>query len=88
MRNSLELGQAINTFDPAVALQDEYGTFKLVTPAGDELYITCKPGHSIVSLIWGDLANKRPFLCTKISEPVSTENRMTHTQGPPGTRAA
>lgn len=73
MRNALQLGDSINTYDPALALRDETGTFMVITPSGDELYITCKPGHSIVSLQWG--VGKQPFLVTKISEPVTVEGR-------------
>ena len=65
----MNLGEAIRTYDPAVALRDETGCFQVTTPSGDELFITCKPGHSIVSLQWG--VEGQPFLVTKISEPVT-----------------
>lgn len=76
MRNILQLGESINTYDPAVALRDESGSFQVTMPGGEELFITCKPGHSIVSLQWGDTKDKRPFLVTKITEPVAVENRV------------
>jgi len=81
----LILGQSINTFDPAEALNDEYGTFKVTTPGGDYFYVTCTPGHSITSLTWGNNANRQPFLVTKISEPVTLDN-MTGAGAPPGIR--
>lgn len=73
MRNTLQLGDSINTYDPGVALKGEHGTFLVTTPGGEELTITCKPGDSIPNLQWTDSGNKRPFMVTKISEPVTRE---------------
>ena len=73
MRNRMRLGEAINTYDPTLALQGEYGTFQVVTPGGEILLITCKPGQAFANIHWADPQNKRPFLVTKVSEPAHVE---------------
>lgn len=73
MRNRMRLGQSINTYDPALALKGEQGTFQLVTPGGEELLITCTPEQSFGNVYWANQQNKRPFLITKVSEPVHLE---------------
>jgi hypothetical protein len=85
----LQLNDSINTFDLAEALRNEYGTFKVILPSGDEIYVGCEPGHSITHLVWGDNSTtKRPFLVTKITEPVTMDNRLTGAGAPPGIRVA
>jgi len=76
MRNNLQLGESINTFDPGMALQGEVGTFEVTTPGGEQLYITCKPGDTVANIRWGDVGNKLPFLVTKISEPATRESHQ------------
>jgi hypothetical protein len=39
---TLELGESINTYDPAVALKGEYGTFLVKTPGGEEFVVTSR----------------------------------------------
>ena len=73
MRNTMRLGESINTYDPALARQGEYGTFQVITPGGETLLITCKPGLAFAHIGWADQQNKRPFLVTKVSEPVRLE---------------
>jgi len=68
----LQVGESINTFDPAVALRGQKGTFSVKTQGGEEWVITCKPGHSIASVQRADYHDRRPFLVTKISEPATT----------------
>jgi hypothetical protein len=85
---TLQLNDSINTFDLAEALKNEYGTFKVILPSGDEIYVGCEPGHSITHFVWGDAQNKRPFLVTKITEPVTMDNRLAGAGAPPGIRAA
>jgi hypothetical protein len=78
MRNNLRLGESINTFDLAAALQGEYGTFGVITPSGDKLTVKCEPGHSISSVQWTEYRDRRPFVVTKISEPTGhTEENAT-----------
>jgi hypothetical protein len=82
MKNGLLLGESIYTFDPAVALRGESGTFCVITPTGEELLITCKPGNSIASVEWADHHEKKPFTVTKISEPVPVaENTLLRKTG-------
>jgi hypothetical protein len=74
MRNTMQLGESINTYDPGVALEGEIGTFQVSTPGGEKLYITCKPGDALASIQWGEGESKKPFLVTKISEPVARQH--------------
>ena len=71
----MKLGESINTYNPSLALKRETGTFHVTTPGGEELTVTCKPGESIAAIEWADPQNNRPFLVTKISEPVTMEGR-------------
>ena len=71
----LGLGESIKTFDPAVALRGQEGTFLVKTPGGEELLITCKQGNSISNVEWADHHNNQPFMVTKITEPVATESK-------------
>jgi hypothetical protein len=66
----MKLGESIQTYNPTAALKREYGTFEVVTPGGEELTITCKPGDSIANIQWTNTENRKPFLVTKVSEPV------------------
>ena len=72
MRNTMNLGESINTYDPAEALQGEVGTFRVKVPAGCELVLT----HNLkgeTRLGWGKQQQADPFLITKISEPAHAE---------------
>jgi hypothetical protein len=72
----LLLGESINTYDPALALRGQTGSF-LVNFGDETLVITCKPGHSISNVTWADHKDRRPFTVTKITEPVTmTENTV------------
>jgi hypothetical protein len=82
MKN-LQLGESINTFDPAVALRGEYGTFEVITPDGGHLRLTCLPGHSIASVQWAEYRERRPFVVTKISEPVAGTGTQENTVANP-----
>ncbi|HLZ49229.1 MAG TPA: hypothetical protein VKP61_00625 [Candidatus Acidoferrum sp.] len=73
MRNRMRLGQSINTYDPALALKGETGTFHLTTPGGEELLIECTPESGFGNVYWANQQNKRPFLITKVSEPAHVE---------------
>jgi hypothetical protein len=74
----LRLGQSIKTYDPAEALKDEYGTFRVMTPNNEELLITCKPGHSISNV--QTTTRSGAWLVTKISEPVFAPGEENHPQ--------
>ncbi len=81
MRNTMQLGESINTYDPAIALRDEYGTFLVITPGGEELLITCKPGQTVAGIHWADQQqNRKPFLVTKVSEPANVKGVTPITQ--------
>ena len=67
----MKLGDRINTYDPALALRGETGTYHVVTPGGEELMVTCEPGQSFGNIRWASHHNQRPFLITKVSEPVT-----------------
>ncbi len=68
----MDLGQTIQTYNPTQALKREKtGTFLVVTPGGEEIYITCRPGDSVANIEWADPANRKPFLVSKIAEPVN-----------------
>ena len=72
--NPLLLGETINTYDPALALRGQTGTFR-VKFGDEEVLITCKPGHSISNVTWVDNHDRRPFTVTKISEPATIEGK-------------
>ena len=62
--------------DIAEALQGETGKFEVTSPNGERYFVTCQPGHSIVSLEWADNEpNLQPFLVRKVAQPVSIEGR-------------
>ena len=64
------------TYDVAEALQAETGKFEVTSPNGERYFITCQPGHSIVSLEWaGSEPNLQPFLVRKVAQPITTEGR-------------
>src|SRR5215472_7947857 len=72
----MKLNDSITTYDVAEALQGESGKFELTSPNGERYFITCQPGHSIVSLEWaGPEPNLQPFLVRKVAQPVTTEAR-------------
>ncbi|HET9320384.1 MAG TPA: hypothetical protein VFO27_11430 [Bryobacteraceae bacterium] len=75
MRTTMNLGESINTYDPAEALRDEVGTFRVKVPAGCELVLTHK-SNGEMRLGWKNPApptQQEPFLITKISEPAHAE---------------
>ena len=67
----MNLGGSINTYDPSVELKGETGTFRVTTPGGEKLYVKCEPGELPTIIGWGDPANLKVFLVTKMSEPVN-----------------
>jgi hypothetical protein len=75
----MNLGQSINTYHPAEALDGEVGTFKVKVPQGCELVLTRKPSGE-VHLRWGNPNGGEqtyPFLITKISEPAAGYDTVT-----------
>jgi hypothetical protein len=48
----MKLNDSISTYDVAEALQGETGKFEVTSPNGERYFVTCQPGHSIVSLEW------------------------------------
>jgi hypothetical protein len=72
----MKLNDSISTYDVAEALQGETGKFEVTSPIGERYFVTCQPGHSIVSLEWaGAETNQQPFLVRKVAQPVTTEGR-------------
>ncbi len=70
----MKLNESITTYDVAEALQGETGKFEVTSPNGERYFVTCQPGHSIVSLEWaGSEPNLQPFLVRKVAQPVTTE---------------
>src|SRR5215472_11433680 len=73
----MKLNDSISTYDVAEALQGETGKFEITSPNGERYFVTCQPGHSIVSLEWaGAEPNLQPFLVRKVAQPVTTEGRI------------
>jgi hypothetical protein len=55
-------------------LQGETGKFEVTSPNGERYFVTCQPGHSIISLEWaGSEPNLQPFLVRKVAQPITTE---------------
>jgi hypothetical protein len=72
----MKLNESISTYDVAEALQGENGKFEVTSPNGERYFVTCQPGHSIVSLEWaGSEPNLQPFLVRKVAQPIATEGR-------------
>jgi hypothetical protein len=72
----MKLNDSISTYDVAEALQGETGKFEVTSPNGERYFVTCQPGHSIVSLEWaGSEPNLQPFLVRKVAQPATTEGR-------------
>jgi hypothetical protein len=70
----MKLNESITTYDVAEALQGETGKFEVTSPNGERYFVTCQPGHSIVSLEWaGSEPNLQPFLVRKLAQLVTTE---------------
>ena len=66
----MKLNDSISTYDVAEALQGETGKFEVTSPTGERYFVTCQPGHSIVSLEWaGSEPNLQPFLVRKVAQP-------------------
>jgi hypothetical protein len=69
----MKLNDSITTYDIAEALQGETGKFEVTSPNGERYFVTCQPGHSIVSLEWaGNEPNLQPFLVRKVAQPIAT----------------
>src|SRR5580700_8495992 len=72
----MKLNDSISTYDVAEALQGETGKFEVTSPTGERYFVTCQPGHSIVSLEWaGSEPNLQTFLVRKVAQPITTEGR-------------
>ena len=70
----MKLNDSITTYDVAEALQGETGKFEVTSPNGERYFVSCQPGHSIVSLEWaGNEPNLQPFLVRKVAQPIATE---------------
>jgi len=69
----MKLNESVTTYDIAEALQGESGKFEVTSPNGEGYFVTCHPGHSIVSIEWaGNEPNLQPFLVRKVAQPVGT----------------
>lgn len=67
----MKLGESISTYNPTLALKGKYGTFQVTTPSGEEFEMSCAPGQAPV-LNWPDNGTHyKPFIVTKISEPLA-----------------
>lgn len=76
----MKLNDTISTYDVAEALQGETGKFEVTSPAGERYFVTCMPGHSIVSLeCAGSETNPQPFLVRKVAQPILAEGRTKRT---------
>ncbi len=72
----MKLNDSISTYDVAEALQGETGKFEVTSPNGERYFVTCQPGHSIVSLeSAASETNLQPFLVRKVAHPITTEVR-------------
>lgn len=79
MRTRLNLGQAINTFDPSDALEGEIGTFRAKVPQDCELSLT-RNSNGEMYLRWSNPqtgAPQTPFTITKVSEPATSHEGVT-----------
>jgi hypothetical protein len=64
----MKLNDSISTYDVAEALQGETGKFEVTSPNGERYFVTCQPGHSIVSLeSAASEINLQPFLVRKVA---------------------
>ncbi len=72
----MKLNDTISTYDVAEALQGETGKFEVTSPGGERYFVTCLPGHSIVSLECASSElNPQPFLVRKVAQPILAEGR-------------
>ena len=72
----MKLNDSISTYDVAEALQGETGKFEVTSPNGERYFVTCQPGHSIVSLESATSeTNLQPFLVRKVAHPIAAESR-------------
>jgi hypothetical protein len=76
MNGSLQLGSTVNTLDVAVALQGEYGIFRVVTPKGESMLVTCERGHSISHVALEDRNSNQPFRITKITDAPQGQQQL------------
>jgi hypothetical protein len=60
----MKLNDSISTYDVAEALQGETGKFDVTSPNGERYFVTCQPGHSIISLEW---AGSEPNPSTRVA---------------------
>lgn len=66
----MRLNETITAYDIAEALQGESGKFEVTSPTGERYFVTCQPGHSIVSMEWaGNNENLQPFVLRKVAQP-------------------
>ena len=58
----LQLNQVILVDSPSIALKDERGIFELVSPLGDVIQVSCRPGldMGLPENVCFDPARKRP----------------------------
>jgi hypothetical protein len=67
-----DLRKQYNTYNLGLALKNQTGQFHVINPDGTEMLVTSEAGHSITDIEWlGDNAQK-PFVVTKVAEPVTT----------------
>ena len=72
----MKLNDSFTAYDVAEALQGETGKFEVTSPNGERYFVTCQPGHSIVSLEWaGNEPRQQPCLVRKVAQPVAIEGR-------------
>ena len=77
----MKLNDSISTYDVAEALQGETGKFEVTSPSGERYFVTCQPGHSIVSLeSAASEINLQPFLVRKV--PTIPSRRRVAPRGP------
>lgn len=66
------LGERKETTNPAILLESEQGTFRVISPSGDVSRYECLPSHSIASIEHLGTAEPRAqFVVEKIADGVS-----------------
>ncbi len=73
------VGEQKQTTNPAVLLEGEQGTFRVVSPSGDVSRYECQAGHSIASIEHlGSTESRSQWLVEKIGDDASpTQVRFT-----------
>ena len=65
------LGERKETTNPAVLLEGEQGTFRVISPAGDVSRFECLSGHSFASIEHiGTTEQRSSYLVEKIADEV------------------